>query len=154
MSRYPSANPLLCQDRQRPRGTAGRPGAQPSAWPDPRPARPRYLSSGPDAAGQVTVTLSGDLDLTATPSLSRYLAQVLASQPRRLVIDLSRVGFIDCANSRLIAGAGRSLPGGRPVLRRPRPAVIRVLNLTGATARCEIAHEGANGGQTAKVTAE
>jgi len=97
------------------------------------------------------VTLSGDLDLAATPSLSRYLAGVVAGQPRRLVIDMSRVGFIDCANSRLIAGTGRSLPGGRPVLRRPQPAVIRLLNLTGLTAHCEIAHETMIPGRTANA---
>ena len=99
-----------------------------------------HLSFGPDTTtGTATIVLSGELDLTATPSLSEHLAQVLARQPRNLVFDMTRAGFIDCAAARLIAGTRRSLPGGRrPVLRRPGPEVCRILELTGLAADCEI----------------
>jgi anti-sigma B factor antagonist len=145
MFRSHPANQVLGQDRERPRRTVSqtgpRPGARSGARPGPRSTQARFLSSGPDAAGQVTVILSGDLDLTATPPLSRYLAATCERAPRRLILDMSRVGFIDCANARLIAEAGRCLPGGRVVLLRPGPAVLRVLRVTGLAARCEMADE-------------
>ena len=83
--------------------------------------------------------ISGELDLLSTPSLAEHLDQILASSPRHLVFDLSRVSFIDCAAARLIAGTEAALPGDqRPVLRRAAPAVRRVLELTGLDARCEL----------------
>jgi anti-anti-sigma factor len=97
------------------------------------------LSSGPDTTtGAATVVLSGELDLAAAPSLSEHLAQVLARKPRYLVFDMTRVGFLDCAAARLIAGTGRSLPEGRPVLRGPGRQASRILELTGLAADCEI----------------
>ncbi len=129
-----SANAPLRPDRDRPRRVPGRPR--------PAPGPARYLSFGPDAAREITIVLSGDLDVNAAPSLSRYLARLLDQEPRRLVFDMSRVGFIDCATARLIAGAGRRLPSGaRPVIRRPGPVVRRVLALTGLGAGCEMTDE-------------
>jgi anti-anti-sigma factor len=91
--------------------------------------------------GTVTVVLSGELDLTAVPSLAAHLEQVLARQPRSLVFDMTRVGFLDCAAARLIAGTRPSLPGGRrPVLRQPGPEACRLLGLTGLAAGFEIQH--------------
>lgn len=90
----------------------------------------------PDLA---TLVISGDLDAAAVPVLSARLAQVLVSGPRRLVIDLAQVGFIDCAATRLIISAGGFLAGGgRLVLRRPSPAVRRLLDITGLGAGCAI----------------
>jgi anti-anti-sigma factor len=89
--------------------------------------------------GTVTVVLSGELDLTSIPSLAAHLEQVLARQPRGLVFDMTRVGFLDCAAARLITGTRASLPGGRrPVLRGPGPEAARLLDLTGLAADCEI----------------
>jgi anti-anti-sigma factor len=109
-----------------------------------RSPRAAHLSFGPDTTtGTATIVLSGELDLTVTPSLSEHLAQVLARRPRNLVFDMTRVGFIDCAAARLIAGTRRSLPDGRrPVLRHPGYAVRRILELTGLDADCEILAAG------------
>jgi anti-anti-sigma factor len=91
------------------------------------------------ATGTATVVLSGELDLTVVPSLAAHLEQVLARKPRSLVFDMARVGFLDCAAARLVAGTRPSLPGGRrPVLRRPGPEACRLLELTGLAADCEI----------------
>jgi anti-anti-sigma factor len=90
------------------------------------------------AAGTTTVVISGELDLTVMPPLAKQLARVLAGNPQQLVFDMARVGFIDCASARLIAGTGRSLPDGRrPVIRNPSPAARRILELTGLDARCQ-----------------
>ena len=86
-----------------------------------------------------TVVVAGDLDAATMSVLSARLDQVMAGRPRRLVFDLAQVGFIDCAAARLITGSGALLPdGGRPVLRRPSPAVRRILDLTNLGAGCEV----------------
>jgi anti-sigma B factor antagonist len=86
-----------------------------------------------------TVVVAGDLDAATMSVLSARLAQVIAGRPRRLVFDLAQVGFIDCAATRLIISAGVLLPdGGRPVLRRPSPAVRRILDLTNLGDGCEV----------------
>jgi anti-anti-sigma factor len=89
--------------------------------------------------GLTTVVVAGDLDAATMPDLSARLAQVIAGRPRRLIFDLAQVGFIDCAATRLIISSGALLPdGGRPVLRRPSPAVRRILDLTDLGADCEV----------------
>jgi hypothetical protein len=73
-------------------------------------------------AGDVTVevVLRGEIDITAVPALSRYLARVLERGPSTLVVDLAGVRFLDCAAAWVIVGTGGMLPDGqRPVLRRP-----------------------------------
>jgi anti-anti-sigma factor len=73
------------------------------------------------------------------PYLVTRLTLALRDRPGRLVFDLGGTRFMDCGSARLIAGAGRRLPGGgRPVIRRPGPGVRRVLELTGLDAHCEI----------------
>ena len=72
-------------------------------------------------AGTATVVISGEIDVTTAPLLSRQLAQIVADRPQRLVFDMSGVDFIDCGAARLIAGTVRFLPEGhRPVFLRAR----------------------------------
>jgi anti-sigma B factor antagonist len=88
--------------------------------------------------GTATVVLAGELDLTTVPALTRDLEQVLARQPQRLVLDLTRVTFVDVAAARLLTGATRPPPAaGRPVLRRAGPEARRILALTGLDALCD-----------------
>lgn len=73
------------------------------------------------------------------PFLSERLELIRREKPQRLVLDMARTGFVDCGTARLIASAGRFLPGGRrPVVRHPSPVVRRVLELTGLDADCDI----------------
>ena len=89
--------------------------------------------------GTTTIVVRGELDLATMPFLAAQLALAVRDRPGRLVFDLSGTHFIDCGSARLITTAGRWLPGGgRPVIRRPRPGVRRVLELTGLDAYCEI----------------
>jgi anti-sigma B factor antagonist len=89
--------------------------------------------------GTTTIVVRGELDLVTMPVLAAQLALAVRDRPGRLVFDLSGTGFMDCGSARLIAAAGQWLPdGGRPVIRRPRPGVRRVLELTGLDAHCEI----------------
>jgi anti-anti-sigma regulatory factor len=77
--------------------------------------------------------------LACDPFLAEQLTLVSRDKPGRLVFDLAGTGFMDCGSARLVAGAGEWLPEGRrPVIRRPGPAVRRILELTGLDAYCEI----------------
>ena len=106
--------------------------------PPPRATRARPLSVRQQLeGGTATVFIAGDLDLTTTPALARYLDQVRARQPRRLVIDLTQVTFVDVAAARLLAGATRPQPPGPAVLRGAGPEARRILALTGLDALCE-----------------
>jgi anti-sigma B factor antagonist len=88
--------------------------------------------------GTATLVLAGDLDLTTAPALARDLEQVLAGPPRRLVLDLAQVTFVDVAAARVLTGSTRPLPAaGPPVLRRASPEARRILALTGLDALCE-----------------
>jgi anti-anti-sigma factor len=103
----------------------------------PGPPRPGF--SVTNDRGAITVVLSGDLDFSCHRQLAQRLAETMAQQPRRLVIDMAEVGFADCASVRLIVATGRSLPdGSRPVISRPRPVVRRVLHVTGLDMLCEL----------------
>jgi anti-sigma B factor antagonist len=110
----------------------------------PAALTPRGSSCGPD--GTVILVLSGDFDAGNAQSLAQRLAEALERRPRRLVIDMAAVGFIDCASARLIVGTGRALPAGaRPVIRAPRPVVRRVLQITGLDTLCELTQQPAEG---------
>lgn len=45
--------------------------------------------------GSVIVRPSGDIDLTASPSLRQALKRVQSAKPRKLVVDLSHVPYMD-----------------------------------------------------------
>ena len=89
--------------------------------------------------GTTTIVVKGELDLVTMPYLAAQLVLAVRDRPARLVFDLSGTHFMDCGSARLIAAAGQWLPDGeRPVIRRPRPGVRRILELTGLDAHCEI----------------
>ena len=88
--------------------------------------------------GTATLVIAGELDLTIVPALAQHLEQVLARQPRRLVLDLAQVTFVDVAAARLLSQATQPRPAaGRPVLRQAGPEARRILTLTGLDALCE-----------------
>jgi anti-sigma B factor antagonist len=82
-----------------------------------------------DGVAQVWVT--GDLDLTTVPALADMLTVALDRQPGRLVLNLRRVNYLDCAAARAIATAAEALPGHQLTIRNPAPIVRRLLQLTG-----------------------
>jgi anti-anti-sigma factor len=89
--------------------------------------------------GTATVTVSGELDALVMPTLSAYLVQVLSQPVQKLVFDVTGLDFLDCAAARMIVGTGRFLPpGGRPVIRGARPAVRRLLQVSGLDAHCDM----------------
>jgi anti-anti-sigma factor len=126
-------HPLVRRDRERRYRPRNRPR---TSRPAPRGRIEIAVDAGPETT---TVFIRGELDLVTMPFLAEQLTTVLEKMPGRLVLDLSRTGFVDCGSARLLAATGRSLPAGqRPVIRRPSPGVRRIFELTGLDADCEI----------------
>lgn len=99
----------------------------------PRPApgtlRPGQLTIEVMPDGDVlTLRLRGEFDLASVPAVDEA---VLAARtiPRRLIIDLSELTFIDSSGIHLLLRTQRHV-GGRLSLRPGPPAVQRVLALT------------------------
>jgi anti-sigma B factor antagonist len=86
--------------------------------------------------GTVSLALEGELDLAGAPEMEASLVAVERDEPTRLVIDLSRLQFIDSTGLRLLlqADARAKELGYELVLRPGMQAVQRVFEVTGALA--------------------
>lgn len=91
--------------------------------------------------GALSIALVGELDLSGAGQMEASLAEAergLASAaeagPRRLVIDLGRLTFLDSTGLRLLLQAdARAREGGYELVLRPGgPSVQRVFEVTGA----------------------
>ena len=79
-----------------------------------------------------TVTVAGELDITAATSMSRRLLAIGAAHPQRLVLDLRGLVFVDVAGARALDEAYKALTGECPVLvRQPPPSARKIFELTG-----------------------
>jgi len=82
----------------------------------------------------VVMSVQGEIDLYTVPRLQRELARVLAeSSHPRLVVDMSGVDFCDSTGVNVLLAAHRqaSEAGGGMELAAPRPAVRKILQVTG-----------------------
>ncbi len=82
---------------------------------------------------QATVELSGELDMSTAPELSRSLAEVLDQQPQQVTLDLGGLAFIDSTGLTLLVRTSNSLKQHDGALRltHPTPPVRRVLEIVG-----------------------
>lgn len=83
----------------------------------------------------VIVTAAGEIDLSTAPKLQADLAAVIdgAAPATRVVIDMSGVEFCDSTGmNALLAGLRQARErGGELELAAPRPAVMKILQVTG-----------------------
>lgn len=95
----------------------------------PRPSRTRRRAAGPES---VSLGLHGDLDATDAERLRALLDDAIAAG-RRLVLDLSEVEHLSSTALAVLVAAHRRLRdgGGSLVVSAPRPAVVRVLRVSG-----------------------
>ncbi|MFD8478273.1 STAS domain-containing protein [Kitasatospora sp. NPDC059673] len=86
-----------------------------------------------------TVRLTGEIDLDSAPSLGRALATALESH-REVVLDLSKVTFMDCAGLGALVRARNQADrcGAHLVLRGAGRCVVRLLRLTGLHRRLAV----------------
>jgi anti-sigma B factor antagonist len=83
---------------------------------------------------RVIVALSGEIDLYTAPRLQSQLAAALNTEHAvRLVVDMSGVDFCDSTGMNVLLGAQRMARerGGDLELSAPRPAVLKILQVTG-----------------------
>ncbi|MET9181090.1 STAS domain-containing protein [Kitasatospora aureofaciens] len=90
--------------------------------------------ASPWAEGTV-IALYGELDLDSVTELNEVLRPALAEPATVIVIDCAGLEFCDSTglNALLRAQARAVDDGSRIELARPRPLVLRMLELTGAT---------------------
>ena len=80
------------------------------------------------------VAVSGEIDLYTAPRLhSELAAAVMGEGPARVVVDMAGVDFCDSTGMNVLLAALRRARerGGDLVLAGPRPAVRKILQVTG-----------------------
>ena len=85
-------------------------------------------------AGTTVVTVAGELDLASAPNLKWTLNDSISKGARRLVLDMSRVTFIDSTALGVLVGVQRNLkPGSRLALSGADSDedVVNIFELTG-----------------------
>jgi anti-sigma B factor antagonist len=85
------------------------------------------------------LSVEGDLDLASAPSLKWALADLQSAESRNVVVDLSRVSFIDSTALGVLVGAQRSLGSSvRLAIVCNEENVLRIFELTGLDGMFEI----------------
>jgi anti-anti-sigma factor len=85
--------------------------------------------------GILVLALEGEFDLAAVPALQEQLEAMRERAERGVVLDFSEVTFVDSSGLRELLRARNTFrdAGKGFALAAPRPPVIRLLELTGAT---------------------
>lgn len=83
------------------------------------------------AGGTAVVAPSGDLDMAVADQLRDCLSEIIGTGPRHLIIDLTRVTFVDSTILGVFVGARNRLGEGRVRLVATDPAVLRIFHVTG-----------------------
>lgn len=89
------------------------------------------------------VYLHGEIDHHSAVCLREDLdALILRERPLRLVLDLSRIEFMDSAGLGLLMGRYRLMKdlGGEMVVERPNERILKILRLSGMERFFEICH--------------
>ncbi|MBQ9801696.1 MAG: STAS domain-containing protein [Clostridia bacterium] len=98
----------------------------------------------------LVVRLFGEIDHHGAVTLREDLDRlILKERPRRLVLDLSLIEFMDSAGLGLLMGRYRLMQdiGGVMVLSRPNQRIMKILRLSGMERFMEIEGVGAKGEQ-------
>jgi anti-anti-sigma factor len=85
----------------------------------------------PAVDGTVTVTATGELDMTSAPELIRVMRDAIHHYgPSRVDLDLTGVPFMDSTGLQVLVAAKADVEGGLRIT-GTSPAVHRLLELTG-----------------------
>ncbi|HEY0516007.1 MAG TPA: STAS domain-containing protein [Solirubrobacteraceae bacterium] len=85
------------------------------------------------------LAVEGDLDLASAPSLKWALADLQSTGKHNVVVDLSKVGFIDSTALGVLVGAQRAMDKGvRLAIACAEENVLRIFELTGLDGMFEI----------------
>lgn len=85
-------------------------------------------------AGDARVTVVGELDFDTAPQVRAAVARCMANRPGSLRLDLTGVGFCDCAGFNVLLEVRTSvlLAGADLVVEGIGPVLARLLSLLGA----------------------
>ncbi|WP_436774863.1 STAS domain-containing protein [Yinghuangia sp. YIM S09857] len=85
-----------------------------------------------ERGGWTVVPVRGDLDFYSAPLFAEAVRSLAAPGPRRVVLDLADVEFMDSTGLRLLLGVSRDLreAGGALRLAGPGDLVLRLLEVT------------------------
>ena len=86
-----------------------------------------------DVDGRAVIRVGGDVDIDTAPSLRRVVREILDDGHRDLIIDVSRVDFIDSTGLGVLVGALKETQahGGGLELICTQPKMLKLLQLTG-----------------------
>jgi anti-anti-sigma factor len=100
-----------------------------------RPPDAYGIEAREPVAGAMVLALVGEFDLAAAAALREQLDAAKETADRGVVLDLAEVTFVDSAGLRELLRAHEALAAERKrlVLTGLQPAVVRLLELTGAT---------------------
>ena len=89
----------------------------------------------------VVLSLDGELDPHTAPLLDQEVQRLIGLGSTNVVLELSRLRFIDSSGLRVVISSHRGLSaqGGRLALRSPSATVQRLLEITGLVEHIEIA---------------
>ena len=104
----------------------------------PAPGVPLKLTVVGQGRQLLVLSAAGDVDLATAEHLQAQLHTVVGAGYRRLVVDLSGVGFCDAAGlGAFVSGRQQARArGGWLRLARPQPVVAKLLRITADTRRC------------------
>lgn len=79
------------------------------------------------------MAIAGEIDLYTAPRLQAEFARLLENGPARIVIDMSGVEFCDSTGMNVLLSALKRMRerGGQLEVAAPRPAVRKILQVTG-----------------------
>lgn len=110
-----------------------------SEW-RPSPARDLLTIDRQEEDGSVTLSLHGEVDLLSAPLLRQGLRDAAQASPRRIVLDLAELDFIDSTGVHTLLEA-QSYIGSNDhalVLANVPPHVHRLFRITGVDAQFPI----------------
>jgi anti-anti-sigma factor len=101
-----------------------------------------------DRDGLVHMALMGELDLSSVAKVQEELRRIEAKSPATVVVDLSKLSFLDSTGLRCIVTADERAreQGRRIVIVRGPDAVQRVFTITRLEERLEIVDDAAAAG--------
>jgi anti-sigma B factor antagonist len=112
-----------------------------SLWsPGPGTGKVRHVElrvSSRSQGDHVVIALAGEIDLYTAPRLQSELTSALsATEPARVIVDMSAVEFCDSTGMNVLLAAHRLAAerGGDFALAAPRAAVRKILEVTGLNA--------------------
>jgi anti-sigma B factor antagonist len=85
------------------------------------------------AAGYVVVEVGGEIDVYTAPKLRDSLNETTGSGHSHIVVDFSRVDFIDSTGLGVLVGVNRRLKAGNGVLRIvcPNDKLMKIFRISG-----------------------